>query len=227
MNLFQYQLSKYVVFSLMIVTAPKVLNADSHEPGEIKVESQTTAPAPSSAPMPYPGPYNYQMPPMKAIPQMPPMRQIPPMQPIPPMNKMPPMRVIPPYQTRPYAPRYRQGYAPPAYRSYRPPYRAPGYSGQPVPQNQGKQPVTEGTSQSIAISGMQYNPAQMEIKVGESIIWTNQDAAPHTVTAKDGISFASTTLSQGATFKHTFSKAGRYDYYCTYHPNMSGTVIVK
>ncbi len=234
MHLFKYKYSPHLIIALLIAAAPNLLQAASHEAEEIKAEAQQDAkPAPTTAPAPETRPYNYQrppmrpMPPMKAIPGMPPMRQIPPMQPMPPMKKMPPIRAIPPYQQRPYTRDYAPRYAPPAYRSYPQPYRDPGYSGQPAPQTKAKQPAAAGAVKSIAISGMQYQPARIEVKVGESVTWTNQDAAPHTVTARDGISFASTTLSQGANFTHTFTKAGSYDYYCTYHPNMRGTVIVK
>lgn len=203
----------------LLVAAPTLLKAASHEAGEIKAEQQVRTNQSG-----YP-PYPYQAPPMRSIPAMP---QMPPMRAIPPWQNIPPMRSIPPYQQRPYSQDYRPRYVPPGYRPYSQPYRSPGYTGQPAaPAGKMTEPKTSASSKSISISGMLYKPALIEIKAGESITWTNQDSAPHTVTAQDGISFASTTLSRGAQFTHTFDKPGTYPYYCTYHPNMIGTAIVK
>jgi len=220
MILFRQRIYKQVlVASLAFIATPSLLQAAGHEAGEVAAgPAQNTAPAYS----PYPQRYNYQAPPMRSIPAMPPMRQMPPWQ------NMPPMRSIPPYQQRPYSQDYRPRYVPPGYRPYSQPYRSPGYTGQPAaPAGKMTEPKTSASSKSISISGMLYKPALIEIKAGESITWTNQDSAPHTVTAQDGISFASTTLSRGAQFTHTFDKPGTYPYYCTYHPNMIGTVVVK
>ena len=58
--------------------------------------------------------------------------------------------------------------------------------------------------------------------------WTNEDDVPHTVTIKSGPeSFDSGTLQKGATFEHTFTKPGTYEYKCSIHPSMSATVVVE
>ncbi len=63
------------------------------------------------------------------------------------------------------------------------------------------------------------------IKVGDTVTWTEQDAAHHTVTA--GGIWNSGDLGQGKTYSKTFDEAGTYSYICNYHPNMQGRVIVE
>jgi len=74
-------------------------------------------------------------------------------------------------------------------------------------------------------------PADISIGVGETVIWTNDDTAAHTVTsgsAADGPDkiFDSSLFMAGAEFSHTFDTEGTYPYFCMVHPWMAGTVIV-
>jgi plastocyanin len=77
----------------------------------------------------------------------------------------------------------------------------------------------------IDIAGFAFDPAEIEIKVGTTITWTNSDSAPHTVTENDR-TFDSGRLEQGATFSFTFDTAGTFNYFCEYHPGMTAVVIV-
>lgn len=79
---------------------------------------------------------------------------------------------------------------------------------------------------SVAIEGMKFNPDRIEIKVGDTVEWTNNDDHDHTVKAKDG-SFDSDNLSHGETFRYTFKKAGTFQYNCSLHPRMKGTIVVS
>lgn len=76
----------------------------------------------------------------------------------------------------------------------------------------------------------QYQPDPMEIVVGTTVVWTNQDEAPHTVThgtyVKRGGAFDSSTLKQDQSFTFTFDQVGNYMYTCIIHPEMVGTVKV-
>jgi len=77
-----------------------------------------------------------------------------------------------------------------------------------------------------------YLPSQVSINVGETVTWSNDDTAAHTVTSgtpsdgSDGI-FDSSLFMAGTTFEHTFDEAGTYDYFCMVHPWMIGTVQVN
>ena len=78
-----------------------------------------------------------------------------------------------------------------------------------------------------------YSPNPVEVKVGGGVTWANDDSQIHTATsgsagsAYSGSVFDSGILSPGATFDIVFDTAGTYDYYCTMHPQMVGTVNVS
>jgi plastocyanin len=86
-------------------------------------------------------------------------------------------------------------------------------------------PVT-GNEAKVTISGFAFDPNSITIKVGESVTWTNQDSAGHTVTADDN-SWTSPTFKKGETFTQKFTTAGTFTYHCSIHPTMKGTVIVQ
>jgi plastocyanin len=69
-----------------------------------------------------------------------------------------------------------------------------------------------------------FSPSILTIHVGDTVAWTNTGQANHTVT-NTGV-FDSDNLAPGAVFSFSFSKPGTYNYQCTYHPWMKGTVDV-
>ncbi len=77
-----------------------------------------------------------------------------------------------------------------------------------------------------------FIPAQVSISVGETVTWSNDDTAAHTVTSglpaegPDG-NFDSSLFMAGTTFEHTFDEAGEYNYFCMVHPWMTGKVSVN
>ena len=78
----------------------------------------------------------------------------------------------------------------------------------------------------VVMKNMAFDPDKVTIKAGESVTWTNQDSANHTVTADNG-EFESGDLGKSATFTFQFDKAGTYPYHCGIHPSMTGTVVVE
>jgi plastocyanin len=64
-----------------------------------------------------------------------------------------------------------------------------------------------------------------EVQVGETLVVTNADAARHTFTAVDG-TFDSGPLSTGDTFEFMFTEPGEFDFFCNFHPSMTGTIVV-
>jgi len=85
--------------------------------------------------------------------------------------------------------------------------------------------TAHAATKSVTIKEMQYSPASITVKVGDTVVWTNSDERDHTVVADDG-SFKSDNLGGGETFQFKFTKAGKFSYHCTYHPRMKGTVVV-
>lgn len=70
-----------------------------------------------------------------------------------------------------------------------------------------------------------FSPNPVEVKVGETVTWVNDDSGRHTVTSEDGV-FDSGMMGKGQAFSFTFDKAGEYLYHCSPHPGMEGTVVV-
>jgi plastocyanin len=73
-----------------------------------------------------------------------------------------------------------------------------------------------------------FSPQIMTVVVGvnNTVTWTNNDIAAHTVTSDTG-AFNSGNIAAGARWSYTFTTPGTYSYHCSYHPWMTGTVIVK
>ena len=78
-------------------------------------------------------------------------------------------------------------------------------------------------SASVTISDFEFAPSSVTINVGDTVTWTNQGPTVHTAT---GSGFDTGNLSKGESGSHTFSSAGTFDYICTPHPFMKGTVTV-
>src|SRR6476660_7418910 len=85
-------------------------------------------------------------------------------------------------------------------------------------------PAPQGGT-AVSISDFKFNPATLTVPVGTTVTWTNQDGEPHTIAAKDG-SFHSPGMDTHGTYSFTCSPPGSYDYVCSIHPFMTGTVVV-
>jgi len=81
---------------------------------------------------------------------------------------------------------------------------------------------------SVTIDNFSFVAPEITVAAGTTVVWTNHDDIPHTVTA-DGMppSFRSHPLDSGEAFRMLFSKPGTYRYFCSLHPKMRGTVVVK
>lgn len=78
----------------------------------------------------------------------------------------------------------------------------------------------------VHISNFTFGPQALKVKVGQTIIWVNDDDIPHTVVSGTKL-FKSKVLDTGDTFSFTFTKAGAYAYFCSLHPHMTGKVLVS
>ena len=76
-----------------------------------------------------------------------------------------------------------------------------------------------------------FSPNPVQVSVGSTVTWTNDDTQPHTVNAGENATpsgvFDSPIMPPAGTFEHTFTEAGEYPYFCLLHPNMVGTVSVS
>jgi plastocyanin len=77
----------------------------------------------------------------------------------------------------------------------------------------------------VDIQHFQFVPAAQEVRVGDTVVWTQRDFDGHTTTSDTGL-WSSPLLFVGQTFSHTFTEPGTYPYRCVPHPEMRGTIIV-
>lgn len=75
----------------------------------------------------------------------------------------------------------------------------------------------------VSIQNFAYNPASVQVSTGDTIRWTNMDSVDHTVT---GSTFDSGMIHTGQSYEFRFTTSGVYNYHCSPHPYMTGTVIV-
>ena len=73
---------------------------------------------------------------------------------------------------------------------------------------------------------MRFQPEDLTVHVGDTIVWTNKDILPHSVTAEQA-KIESGELQTGKSFKLVARKPGEIDYICRLHPVMKGVVVVK
>ena len=78
----------------------------------------------------------------------------------------------------------------------------------------------------VKIDNFCFTPQTLTVSVGTTVTWINKDDIPHTVTS-DVKLFTSRALDTDQTFSFKFSASGTNNYYCSMHPKMLGTVIVK
>ena len=79
---------------------------------------------------------------------------------------------------------------------------------------------------AVQIGNFTFQAPVVTVKPGTTVTWTNGDDIPHTVVSKDGV-FKSKVLDTGNQFSFTFAKVGQFGYFCSLHPHMTGTIVVK
>ena len=80
-----------------------------------------------------------------------------------------------------------------------------------------------GDTVEIKMQNIQFAPKDATAKVGQKVVWTNDDSAPHNVI---GGPLKSETFGKGGTYEFTPTKAETIDYECTIHPGMQATIKV-
>jgi plastocyanin len=84
-----------------------------------------------------------------------------------------------------------------------------------------------GGGAEVSEEGIAFQPAEVTVSAGDTVTWTNNDSVAHDVTADSFSSGDAGGMSPGDTFEQTFDEAGTFDYVCTVHPGMEGTVVVE
>lgn len=78
----------------------------------------------------------------------------------------------------------------------------------------------------VAIADFEFGPLELAVSVGDTVTWSNQDEAAHTVKSEGPGPLESGNLAGSESYELTFSEAGTYAYLCQLHPFMKGTVEV-
>ena len=86
--------------------------------------------------------------------------------------------------------------------------------------------TTVPATHTIAIQNFAFDAQLVNINKGDSVVWTNNDSAPHTVTGNNG-GLDSPTINKNGIYRFTFNTSGTFSYYCAFHPSMKGIIVVK
>ncbi len=87
----------------------------------------------------------------------------------------------------------------------------------------------EPQTHQVEIRGMQFVPAELTVSKGDTVVWTNKDVMPHTVTseATSSVKFDSKSIDAKQQWSYTATTAGELAYVCTFHPTMHGKLVVR
>ncbi|MDH6232140.1 plastocyanin [Mesorhizobium soli] len=87
--------------------------------------------------------------------------------------------------------------------------------------------VTSGGAQAetiqVTIKKLAFAPADIHVKVGDTVKWVNMDAVAHSATTKGGWDV---TIPPNKSASEVMKKAGEFNYHCRFHPNMTGHITV-
>jgi plastocyanin len=81
-----------------------------------------------------------------------------------------------------------------------------------------------GEAVQVKISDLAFSPAEITARVGDTIQWVNGDFVDHTATAKGGE--WDVTIVAGEQAEQQLTRAGTIDYFCRFHPGMTGKITV-
>jgi plastocyanin len=87
-------------------------------------------------------------------------------------------------------------------------------------------PAAASQTIQASIDNFSFVPKQLTVKAGTTVVWTNKDDIPHTVTSDDKV-FSSSLIDTNEKFQYTFTKPGKFPYFCKVHPMMTGVVEVQ
>ncbi len=88
-------------------------------------------------------------------------------------------------------------------------------------------PADEGGAVEVGMKGLQFEPKDVTVKVGQTVSWKNLEDVGHNVVAEEGADFESDTFGKDGTYQFKPEKAGSVKYVCTIHPGMEGTITVE
>jgi len=85
----------------------------------------------------------------------------------------------------------------------------------------------DGKAQVVRIENFGFQPEILTVPRGATVEWKNADIVPHTATSVDKKAFDSGQIPNGGSWHITVKEPGTFEYQCTLHPNMKGTLVVR
>ncbi|NEM97693.1 plastocyanin/azurin family copper-binding protein [Pontibacter burrus] len=94
-----------------------------------------------------------------------------------------------------------------------------------LPVNFTTAPIAKPQTHVVEIKQMKFNPAELTVNKGDTVVFVNKDVLRHDATETTGKSWKSPALASGQSWKVVATKSA--SYYCSFHPVMKGKIIVK
>lgn len=79
---------------------------------------------------------------------------------------------------------------------------------------------------AVSVDNFTFNPQKLTVKAGTTVTWTNKDDIPHAIASVSAL-FRSKALDTDDNYSFTFTSPGTYQYFCSLHPHMTGTIVVE
>jgi plastocyanin len=87
--------------------------------------------------------------------------------------------------------------------------------------------IARAADQTVTIDNFVFTPNRVTVAAGTRVIFINRDDIPHTVVGIGAGNFKSPPLDTDDKFSVTFDRTGTYKYFCSLHPMMTGTIVVR
>jgi plastocyanin len=85
--------------------------------------------------------------------------------------------------------------------------------------------LADDKAAAVKIDNFTFTPQTLTVNAGTTVTWINEDDIPHTVTSSTK-QFKSRAMDTDDKFSFTFTTPGTYQYFCSLHPHMTGTIVV-
>jgi plastocyanin len=86
--------------------------------------------------------------------------------------------------------------------------------------------TTTHEPRTVSIAAFTFTPGELTVTAGDTVVWTNDDALPHTTSADSG-AWSSPELRRGEHYRFVPRRAGRFPYHCSAHPVMRAALVVR
>ncbi|MBU6416521.1 MAG: cupredoxin family copper-binding protein [Xanthomonadaceae bacterium] len=92
---------------------------------------------------------------------------------------------------------------------------------------QATSPAKPAAAYQVGIRNFRFQPKQIVVPAGATVTWANHDEEPHVITSAGNRFKGSPAMDTGDTWSAVFTRPGTYAYFCSVHPFMTGTIVVR